>query len=160
MPSPDENSLWEYPQNCRDAAETAAMIKYLVEECGCNVNQNDDLNWHKTVGRPLHWAAQFPATEENMKLLIKYGANPDGRNINGRTPLDLTIKDEIASDEVKEILQHMEGEFSLPNPQYARNWYEPITPKGSVTNGSSSESQPSLSTRIWDSTIGLMRGTK
>mgnify|MGYP003385389921 FL=1 len=84
------------------------VIKYLVEECGCNPNPVDF-----NSDSPLHDAARF-AHESVVNALIEAGADLSLRNNDGKTPLEVALQYSTTStankhDAIIERLRAAEG---------------------------------------------------
>jgi len=64
-------------------AERAAMLRYLVDELGLDVNQMDEpapYSFLSHYGTPIHYAARWPTGAAVVKWLLEKGADPTIKN--------------------------------------------------------------------------------
>ncbi|HZM04774.1 MAG TPA: ankyrin repeat domain-containing protein [Candidatus Saccharimonadales bacterium] len=76
-----------------------SAVEFLLKH-GANPNLPDQRG-----DTPLHWAAQEPAAEQVFRLLMDVKADPNVRDLEGKTPLDL----------LKEKLPDPSSGFSVPD---------------------------------------------
>ena len=92
-------------------ASGSNTLRFLLEKCKISPNQLDNNHEQNT---PLHYAV-LNGKDANIKLLLRYGAALNAKNVDGDTPMHTAVS--LGSLELVKLLERYGGDAMIKNAQ-------------------------------------------